>query len=220
MGCDNLLEKSEITNTTNNRVVDSDNGLKSSKIINNTDFSLWQSCSTKPYLIPETNGICIPVGGTECVPNYLGAQQKGGQYATGMLFTGCFKGGTNAPDGSNEMAVFICDNVTEWTGREMGFVMTLNDYTLKAYIQSPSVYLYKTISSGYTGYHTYKCQVRSESENSIVDFYVDGVYKCTLSNPNVNYWNNWYYYVGTTHRTSGNWLSNGQQIEMYDMTVY
>lgn len=183
-------------------------------------FSLWQSCSTYPYYISGTNGICIPVGGTECGTNYLGAQQNGGQYATGLQFTGTFKGGSNAPNGSNEMAVFICDNVSSWTGREMGFVKTLSDNTLKAYIQSPGQYIYQTLYTGGSGYHTYKCQVRSASQNSLVDFYVDGVYQCTLNNPGVNYWNQWYYFVGTTHRTSGGWGSGGQQIEMYDMQTF
>lgn len=188
-------------------------------LISPHSFSLWQSCSTKPYYIQGTNGICVPVGGTACSPNYLGAQQNGGQYATGMQFTGCFKGGSNAPDGSNEMAVFICDNVTSWTGREMGFVKTLNDNVLKAYLQSPGQYIYQSISTGDNGYHTFKCQV-NYNNHSQVDFYVDGNYVLSLQNPGVNYWGNWYYFVGTTHRTSGGWPSNGQQIEMYDMTTY
>lgn len=196
-------------------------GLKTaSAIISNTSFSLWQTCSTAPYLISGTNGICVPVGGTECSSNYVGAQQINGQYATGISFTGCFKGGSNAPDGSNEMAVFICDDITNWTGREMGFVMTLSDNSLKAYIQSPGQYIYRTISTGDSGYHDFKCQVRSANEASLVDFYVDGEYKCSLENPGVNYWNNWYYFVGTTHRTSDEWQSSGQQIEMYDIVTY
>lgn len=182
-------------------------------------FSLWQSCTTKPYLISGTDGICVPVGGTECGTNYVGAQQNGGQYATGLQFNGCFKGGVNAPDGSNEMAVFICDDVSSWTGREMGFVKTLNDNALKAYLQSPGKYIYQTLSISDNGYHTYKCQVQS-GDHSKVDFYVDGVYKLTLQNPGIDYWNKWYYFVGTTHRTSGGWSSGGQQIEMYSMTAY
>ena len=182
-------------------------------------FSLWQSCSTKPYLISGTNGICVPVGGTECSSNYLGAQQNGGQSATGMSFTGCFKGGSNAPDGSNEMAVFVADDVTNWTGHEMGFVETLSDHTLKGYLQGGGHYIYQVISTNDNGYHTFKCQAES-GDHSKVDFYVDGAYKFTLQNSGSSYSGNWFYFVGTTHRTSGGWSSTGQQIEMYSMTTY
>jgi hypothetical protein len=186
--------------------------------IGSGSFSLWQSCTTKPYLY--STGIIVPVGGTECSTNYVGAQQNGGQYASGMSFYGAFKGGSNAPNGSNEMAVFICDNVSTWTGREMGFVKTLNDNALKAYLQSPGgVYIYRTISVGDNGFHTYKCQVNS-GDNTKVDFYVDNVYKFTLQNPGVSYKNLWYYFVGTTHRNSGGWSSSGQQVDMYNMTTY
>jgi len=196
---------------------DSTNHLKSA--LSNTAFSLWQSCSTKPYLISGSNGICVPVGGTECGANYVGAQQNGGQYATGMQFYGCLKGGSNAPDGSNEMAVFVCDDVTNWTGHEMGFIKTLSDNTLKAYLQGGGKYIWQVISINDNGYHTYKCQCRSDN-HSMVDFYVDGTYKCTLQNSGNNYWNNWDYFVGTTHRKSGGWSSAGQQIEMYSMVTY
>lgn len=182
-------------------------------------FSLWQSCSTKPYLITGTNGVCVPVGGTECSSNFLGAQQSSGQSATGLQFTGCFKGGSNAPDGSNEMAVFLADNVTSWNGHEMGFVETLSDHTLKAYLQGGGNYIWRVISTGDNGYHTFKCQAQS-GDHSKVDFYVDGSYKFTLQNSGNSYYGNWFYFVGTTHRTSGGWSSAGQQIEMYTMSTF
>jgi hypothetical protein len=182
-------------------------------------FSLWQSCTTRPYLISGTNGVCVPVGGTECSSNFLGAQQSSGQTATGMQFTGCFKGGSNAPDGSNEMAVFLADNVSSWNGHEMGFVETLSDHTLKAYLQGGGNYIWRVISTGDNGYHTYKCLAQS-GDHSKVDFYVDGTYKFTLQNSGNSYYGNWFYFVGTTHRTSGGWGSSGQQIEMYSMSTF
>lgn len=182
-------------------------------------FSLWETCSTDPYLISGSNGICVPVGGTECSSNFVGAQQNGGQSATGMSFYGCFKGGSNAPDGSNEEAVFVADNVTSWNGHEMGFVETLSDHSLKGYLQGSGNYIYQVISTGDNGYHTFKCQAES-GDHSKVDFYVDGTYKFTLQNSGNSYSGNWYYFVGTTHRTSGSWSSSGQQIEMYSMTTY
>jgi hypothetical protein len=209
-------------NDTQNGLTGPQNGsqTKMQKSISNTNFSLWGTCSTLPYVITGTTGICVPVGGTSCSTNYVGAQQSSGQNATGMQFVGCFKGGSNAPDGSNEMAVFVTDDVTNWTGHEMGFVETLNDHTLKAYIQGGGNYVWQTISTGDDGYHTYKCQCRDASHTYMVDFYVDGTYKCTLQNSGSSYWNNYDYWVGTTHRTSNSWSSTGQQIEMYTMTTY
>jgi len=189
--------------------------------IGQSAFSLWGSCSDMPYLISGTNGICVPSGNGGCGSDYLGAQQSSGQSATGMQFYGCFKGGSNAPDGSNEMAVFICTDVTNWVGHEMGFIKTLNDNTLKMYVQGNGNYNYKVVPSAYNdnGYHTFKCQVES-ADHSNVDFYIDGNYINTVSNSGVDYWNGFYYFVGTTHRTSDGWSSAGQQIEMYDMTIF
>src|SRR6185437_15021968 len=94
-------------------------------------FNLWGSCDPSAYDISGTNGICVPVGSTDCAPNDQAAQQSSGQVCVGMTFTGCFKGGSNAPSSANEMAVFLADNVTSWNGQEMGFVETLSDHTLK-----------------------------------------------------------------------------------------
>ena len=188
-------------------------------VLANGAFSLWGTCSTQPYFIGST-GICVPVGGTECSANYLAAQQNGGQTVGGFQFYGCFKGGSNAPSGSNEMSVFCCDNVSTWTGREFGFTKTLNDNALKAYLQSPGgVFIYKTLLTNDNGYHTFKAQCQS-GDHSKVDFYIDGTYKLTLQNAGQSYWYNWDYFVGTTHRTSSSWSSAGQQIEMYSINVW
>jgi hypothetical protein len=184
-----------------------------------SSFTLWQTCTTKPYYIAGTNGIAVLVGGNECTSNYLAAQQNTGQTTNGMQFYGAFKGGSNAPNGTNEIAAFIADDVNTWHGHEMGFVKTLNDNALKAYLQAPNVpTVFGLISINDNGYHTYKCQV-SYTDHRNVDFYVDGVYKLTLQNSNVDYWNHWNYMVGTTHKTSI-WNSTGQQLEMYDMTTF
>jgi hypothetical protein len=196
-------------------------------------FSLWGYCTDKPYLI-GTTGICIPVAASlECAsgglgsPNDLAAQQPNGngQTANGFQFYGCFKGGSNAPDGTNEMSVFITDDVTYWSGDEMGFTETLSDHTLKAYVQTPKpgggTYPldYKVLLTNDNGYHTFKCQARSTAPGT-VDFYIDGNYVTTVSSSYTgHYYNNYDYVVGTTHRTS-NWTSTGQQIEMYNVTTY
>jgi len=183
-------------------------------------FSLWGTCTDLPYLI-STNGICVPVGGTSCSSDDLGAQQPNGvgQDATGMQFYGCFKGGSNAPNGTNEMAVFITDDVTYWEGHEMGFVETLSDHTLKAYLQGNGNYYTQVLTTNDNGYHTFKCQCES-GDHSKVDFYLDGTYKVTMPNAGSSYWNNYDYFVGTTHRTSNTWSATGQQVEMYNMTTY
>ena len=179
-------------------------------------FSLWGTCNGIPYDISGTNGICIPVG--NCSSDIDAAQQSGGQTANGMQFNGCFKGGTSASSSASEEAVFITDNVTQWNGDEMGFVKTLNDNSLKAYLQGGGQYITQVISTGDNGYHTFKCQARSTNVH-MVDFYVDGTYKFTMTNNSGHYYNNYDYMVGTNHWYGGS-SNAGQQIEMYNMTTY
>ncbi|GEP91794.1 hypothetical protein CTE07_34390 [Chitinophaga terrae (ex Kim and Jung 2007)] len=179
-------------------------------------FNLWSTCNGHPYLISGSNGICVPVG--NCSTDIDAAQQNGGQNATGLQFYGCFKGGSNAYSSASEQAVFVCDNITQWNGNEMGFVKTLNDNVLKGYLQGGGQYIYQTISVNDNGYHTFKCQARSTNTHQ-VDFYVDGTYKFTLTNNSGTYYNNWYYFVGTNHWYGGS-DPTGQQIEMYNMTTF
>ena len=185
-----------------------------------SNFTKWASGTTVAYNI-GTTGIAIPEGGTEVNPNFVAAQQSSSQTAMGLQFYGCFKGGSNAPNSAQEMAVFICDDVTNWTGHEMGFLKTLNDNTIKAYLQGPGgVYKYTTVLSNDNNYHTFKAVVRDSSHTDMVDYYVDGTYKCTIQNSGVSYYNLKYNFVGTTHRTVGGWSSTGYQIEMYNMQTF
>lgn len=181
-----------------------------------SNFSLWGTCNGHPYDISGTDGICVPLG--NCSTDIDAAQQSGGQSATGFQFYGCFKGGTAANSSASEEAVFMADNVSQWNGDEMGFVKTLNDNSLKAYLQGGGQYIYQILSTGDNGYHTFKAQARS-SNSHMVDFYIDGNYKCTLTNNSGNYYGNWYYFVGTNHWYGGS-SNSGQQIEMYSMTTY
>jgi hypothetical protein len=179
-------------------------------------FSLWTTCGTAPYLISGSNGIAIPVG--NCSSSIDAAQESNGQNATGFQFYGCFKGGTSASSSASEEAVFLCDNDTQWNGDEMGFVKTLNDNSLKAYLQGGGNYITQVISNGDNGYHTFKAQAESGNVHA-VDFYVDGTYKFTMTNNSGHYYNNFDYFVGTNHWYGGS-SNTGQQIEMYNMTTY
>jgi hypothetical protein len=184
-------------------------------------FNFWGNCS-QPYNISGSNGICVPLG--NCSSQNNAAQQKTGQTATGLQFNGAFKGGKNANSGASEEAVFLCDNVSTWQGNEMGFVKTLDNNDLKAYIQhgignGQVEYKYQVVLTNDNGYHTFKCQARSANHN-MVDFYVDGTYKCTLtSTQGGSYYGNYFYFVGTNHWYGGT-DPTGQQIEMYNMTTY
>ncbi|RYY08048.1 MAG: hypothetical protein EOP43_01280 [Sphingobacteriaceae bacterium] len=189
--------------------------------VSQSGFNLWSNC-LQPYNISGSNGICVPLG--SCNAQNNAAQQKTGQTATGLQFNGSFKGGTNANSGASEEAVFLCDNVSTWQGNEMGFVKTLDNNDLKAYIQhgignGQVEYKYQVLLSNDNGYHTFKCQARSANHN-MVDFYIDGNYKCTLSSTQGgNYYGNYFYFVGTNHWYGGS-DPTGQQIEMYNMTTY
>jgi hypothetical protein len=182
-------------------------------------FNLWWSCNPAPYF--ASGGICGPVA-SACSPAYSGAQESYSQSATGMQFVGCFKAGSaGAYSTVDQEAVFMADDVSGWTGHEMGFVKWLNNGTLYAYLQaSGGSSKYYAISTGDNGYHTFKCQVRSASQSSMVDYYVDGNYVCTLQNPGNSYWGNNYYMVGTTQRHESGWNSSGWQIEMYSMQYF
>jgi hypothetical protein len=185
--------------------------------ISASSFNLWETCGTGPYL--ESGGICVPVG-SSCAPDYYGAQESSCQGTTGMQFYGCFKGGSTAPSSSDQEAVFVTDNVSTWTGHEMGFIKTLNNNALQYYIQGGGNYIYGTISTGDNGYHTFKCQCRSATDSDMVDFYLDGNYVATLTNPGSSYWENCCYMVGTTQNLSSGWSSSGEQIEMYDIEYF
>ena len=214
-GCSKDSHQSSQTQPNVSKPVINDAGISLASL-GQSAFNLWTTCGTAPYNISGTNGICVPVG--NCSSSVDAAQESNGQTATGFQFNGCFKGGTSA-SGYSEEAVFLCDNVTQWNGDEMGFVKTLNDNTLKAYVQGGGNYYTSVISTGDNGYHTFKAQCRSSSNVTMVDFYVDGTYKCTLTNSAGHYWNNFDYFVGTNHWSGGS-NPTGQQIEMYNMTTY
>lgn len=185
--------------------------------ISASSFNLWETCGSGPYL--ESGGICIPVANS-CAPDYYGAQETDCQGTTGMQFYGCFKGGSTAPSSQDQEAVFVADNVTTFTGHEMGFLKTLNNGALQYYIQGGGNFIYGTISIGDNGYHTFKCQCRSASQSDMVDFYLDGNYIATLTNPGSSYWENCCYMVGTTQALTSGWSTAGEQIEMYDMEYF
>ena len=185
-------------------------------------FNLWDNNGcVLPYYISGTNGISVPL--SSCTINNA-AQQKTGQTASGLQFNGAFKGGKSANSGASEEAVFLADNVSSWTGNEMGFVKTLDNNDLKAYIQHGTgggsvEYRYQVVLTNDNGYHTFKCQARAANHN-MVDFYVDGTYKCTLtSTQGGSYYGNFFYFVGTNHWYGGS-NPSGQQIEMYNMTTF
>ena len=185
-----------------------------SRTISTSEFSLWSTCGTMPYL--GSGGVIVPVG--SCSTSINAAQQSSGQTARAFYFYGCFKGGSNAYSSASEQAVFVCDDVTNWTGNEMGFVKTLNDNTLKAYVQGGGQYIYRTISTNDNSYHSYKCDAQSGNYHK-VDFYVDEVYQFTLTNDSGYYYNRYYYMVGTNHWYGGS-TPTGQQIEMYSMNIW
>jgi hypothetical protein len=139
-----------------------------------------------------------------------------------MQFVGCFKASSGgAYSSTDQEAVFMADNVSTWTGHEMGFVKWLTDGSLRAYLQAEGgSSQYHVISYDDNGYHTFKCQCRSSSQSDLVDYYVDGNYVCTLSNPGNSYWENCCEMVGTTQRHESGWPSSGWQVEMYSMVYF
>lgn len=183
------------------------------------DFYFWNSCSPAGYDV--SGGVVVPEGTGSCVPDYVAAQESFSQDASGFSFYGAMIGGSGAGSSSDQEAVFLADNVSSFTGHEMGFIKTLNNNELQAYLQGPNgVFTYADIDSGDNNMHTFKAQVNSSNSDQ-VDFYLDGTYKCSL-NDGESYNELKYTYVITTHRLDGgSWNDKGgEQIEAYDMTVY
>lgn len=158
-------------------------------------FSLWTTCGSNAYV--SGNNIVVPIG-TGCTTKYNAAQAYNSIYGSNWACNASINGGSGAWSGASEQAIFTCDNVSSWDGNEMGFVRTLNDNVLKAYLQGGGQYIYTTV--GGSGMHAYKC---SASGLRKVDFYIDNVYRTSLTNNSGVYQNRNYYFVATNHYHGG-----------------
>jgi hypothetical protein len=156
-------------------------------------FSLWTTCGSNAYV--SGSNIVVPIG-TGCGSKVNAAQAKNSIYGSNWACNGSINGGSGAFSSASEMAIFTCDNVTQWNGNEMGFVRTLNDNVLKAYLQGGGAYIYTTVSAG----SSYKCSATGAHK---VDFYVNNAYRTSLTNNSGNYQNRNYYFVATNHYYGG-----------------
>ena len=156
-------------------------------------FSLWTTCGSNAYV--SGNNIVVPIG-TGCSNKVNAAQAKNSIYGSNWYCNGSINGGSGAYSSASEMAIFTCDNVSSWNGNEMGFVRTLNDNVLKAYLQGGGAYIYTAVSAG----SSYKCSATSAHK---VDFYVNEGYRTSLTNNVGNYQNRNYYFVATNHYYGG-----------------
>jgi len=188
--------------------------------ISSTYFNLWGTHNDFPYY--REDGVVIPVGRRGTVDNYVGAQGQYSITSQGFSFTGVFWGKDNTPTSASEMAVFLSTDVITWEGQEFGFVKTLGDNVLKAYVQTPTAYNYEVISTGNTGYNNYKAIVDSEN-TSLVHFYVDDEYVLSIwaDSTSYNFYNQDYFMVGGTIRLDNPfWPSRNQQIEIYNVHIW
>lgn len=175
-----------------------------------TAFNYWTTCGSNAYYSGST--IYVPVT-SSCSSQVNAAQEKTGQTVSNLSFYGNFVGGNGATSYA-EMAVFVCDNVSQWNGDEMGYVYTLQDAYLKAYVQGGGQYYTSVISSGNAGWHTYNA---SASGTNKVDFYVDGSYKTSLTNYSGTYTSRYYYAVATNHWAGG---SGNYSIQVNNINVW
>jgi hypothetical protein len=158
-------------------------------------FSLWTTCGSNAYV--SGSNIVVPIG-TGCGTKYNAAQARNSIYGSNWACNAAINGGSGAWSGASEQAIFTCDNVSSWDGNEMGFVRTLSDNVLKAYLQGGGQYIYTVV--GGSGWHAYKC---SASGLRKVDFYIDNVYRTSLTNNSGVYQNRNYYFVATNHYHGG-----------------
>jgi hypothetical protein len=156
-------------------------------------FSLWTTCGSNAYV--SGSNIVVPIG-TGCSNKVNAAQAKTAIYGSNWYCNANIAGGSGASSSASEMAIFTCDNVSSWNGNEMGFVRTLNDGVLKAYLQGGGAYIYTNVSAG----SSYKCSATSLRK---VDFYVNESYRTSLTNNVGAYQNRNYYFVATNHYYGG-----------------
>jgi hypothetical protein len=161
--------------------------------IGTSGFSLWTTCGSAPYV--SGSNIVVPIG-TGCGSKVDAAQAKSSVYASNWYCNASINGGSGASSSASEMAIFTCDNVTQWNGNEMGFVRTLNDGVLKAYLQGGGQYIYSSVGSG----SNYKCSATSAHS---VNFYVNNSVVKSLTNNSGNYQNRNFYFVATNHYYGG-----------------
>lgn len=163
-------------------------------------FNLWTTCGSGPYI--SGSNVIVPLG-TGCGTKYAAAQAYNSIYGSNFAVNSNLAGGSGASSGASELAIFVCDNVSTWVGNEMGFVRTLSDNVLKAYVQGGGQYIYTVV--GGTGWHNYKC---SASGLRKVDFYIDNVYRTSLTNNSGSYQNRNWYFVGAAQYHGGGNPSN------------
>lgn len=196
-----------------------------STTLSNSVFNLWETCSPNAYDYSST-GLILPVG--SCDPDYVGAVEQYSQVATGFSFSGAFYEVNGSPSSADQEAVFLCDNDSSFQGHEFGFVKTLNNGVLQAYMQDPpggnGHYWTVPISTGDNGTHTFaaKCAASYGGSAEQIDYYVDGNYVTSIVNPHgESYESLNYYYVATTQNTSGGFSPGGDQLEIWNgMDVY
>src|SRR3954467_14960529 len=91
--------------------------------IGTSGFSLWTTCGSNAYV--SGSNIVVPIG-TGCSNKVNAAQAKSSIYGSNWYCNASINGGSGASSSASEMAIFTCDNVTQWNGNEMGFVRTLS----------------------------------------------------------------------------------------------
>lgn len=168
--------------------------------IGTSGFSLWTTCGSNAYV--SGSNIIVPIG-TGCGSKVNAAQAKSSIYGSNWACNGSINGGSGASSSASEMAIFTCDNVTQWNGNEMGFVRTLSDGALKAYAQGGGQYIYTGVPAG----SSYKCSAYSAHT---VTYYVNNSQVAQLTNNSGNYQNRNYYFVATNHYYGGGNPANWQ----------
>jgi len=157
-------------------------------------WSLWQNCGAAPSV-----GWCPVAEPSGCCKNFKGVQSTHTRTVSGFSCSASLIGGPGAGSSADEIAVFITNNISSWNGLEMGLVKTLNDGSLKAYIQGGGRYLYAVI--GNTNGGSINCSVSSSNHSQV------NINGKVLTNSGQNYYNQPYHFVATTHRNSCGWGS-------------
>jgi hypothetical protein len=199
----------------------------STNSVSGNSFTPHSACGPSPYVWNNGAGIIVPLG--SCNPNWSYMQQNYSQNATGFQLYGQFAGNNYAPnnDSSCQEAFYLCDDVSGY-GHEFGIYKQLNNMYVYGYIQDPPggnghfFYTSQPIQINPNSSHTYaaKCAASYGGPANQIDFYVDGNYVTSVTDPNGGNWNGLNYtLMANCENHESNWNpmggSNPDQLEIW-----
>lgn len=179
--------------------------------------------SNGEYVLPEPS--IVP---SSCSWALNDVDEIGSQQQSGFSFTGTFQADGHSGYSFDEEVVTAVDDNVNWTGQEYGFRMSFANGTVFGYVQDGT-----KLANGYTYFysvpliqadgkvHNFKAvETTLNGTENVVDYYVDGVLKGTITRVSpANYSAQYYHLILTTHRWENGWDSGDSNMTVYNISV-